>query len=204
MLLASGDVRIIRVWDVNREQRIQDIPIGANDIRVTSLTSADIEQNLCAAGCSDGSVRVFDRRLPTSECRILTLRDLRTSVVGAHLRHNSSRSNLVAASMDGQICLWEPRMFQDPIMSVKLLDEGKAITAFDAHYEAELIVIATSQPFIHVVNHSGRLVNTIKNPEGIASLPHRSFGAVKVLQFHPLRINFASACSDGCSSIFSV
>ncbi|KAK7930765.1 hypothetical protein WMY93_007160 [Mugilogobius chulae] len=91
LLMTSGDVRVIRIWDTDREMKVQaelqgatagtalfktndlqlgeeevvDIPTGA-DSCVTSL-SCDSQRSLIVAGLGDGSVRVFDRRMgPTS------------------------------------------------------------------------------------------------------------------------------------------
>lgn len=44
----------------------QDIPTGA-DSCVTSLACDSVGRSLLVAGCGDGSVRLFDRRLPPSD-----------------------------------------------------------------------------------------------------------------------------------------
>ncbi|KTF84667.1 hypothetical protein cypCar_00043268 [Cyprinus carpio] len=65
LLMTSGDVRVIRIWDTEREMKVQDIPTGA-DSCVTSL-SCDPQRSLVAAGLGDGSVRVYDRRMGPNE-----------------------------------------------------------------------------------------------------------------------------------------
>ena len=98
-LVASGDVRHVRLWDVNSERKIQDIPTGENtmntilhsqlihapivrsqpfhllvvlgaDSCVTSL-AYDLGSTtpLIIAGCGDGSVRLFDKRTSSQESR---------------------------------------------------------------------------------------------------------------------------------------
>ncbi|KAA0713126.1 Regulatory-associated protein of mTOR [Triplophysa tibetana] len=66
LLMTSGDVRVVRIWDTEREMKVQDIPTGA-DSCVTSL-SCDPQRSLVAAGFGDGSVRVYDRRMGPNEC----------------------------------------------------------------------------------------------------------------------------------------
>uniref|UniRef100_A0A5K1VKE3 Regulatory associated protein of MTOR complex 1 n=1 Tax=Callithrix jacchus TaxID=9483 RepID=A0A5K1VKE3_CALJA len=66
LLMSSGDVRIVRIWDTDREMKVQDIPTGA-DSCVTSL-SCDSHRSLIVAGLGDGSIRVYDRRMALSEC----------------------------------------------------------------------------------------------------------------------------------------
>ncbi|KAM4797618.1 regulatory-associated protein of mTOR-like [Urocitellus parryii] len=65
LLMSSGDVRIVRIWDTDRETKVQDIPTGA-DSCVTSL-SCDSHRSLIVAGLGDGSIRVYDRRMALSE-----------------------------------------------------------------------------------------------------------------------------------------
>ncbi|CAG2228666.1 RAPTOR [Mytilus edulis] len=84
-LLASGDVRYIRVWDSVTELKLQDIPTGA-DSCVTSLASDSDGRSLVIAGCGDGTVRLFDRRLAPTECRVMTLREHPRWVVKVHLQ----------------------------------------------------------------------------------------------------------------------
>lgn len=65
LLYATGDVRYIRVWDTHKELKIQDIVTGAESC-VTSLSLDHCERSLIVAGCGDGTVRLYDRRLPSS------------------------------------------------------------------------------------------------------------------------------------------
>ena len=45
---------------------LQDIPTGA-DSCITSLACDHIGKSLIVAGCGDGSVRLYDRRLPPAD-----------------------------------------------------------------------------------------------------------------------------------------
>ena len=51
----------------------QDIPTEAESC-VTSLVS-DYGRSLLVVGCGDGSVRLFDRRLPPNDSRVMTMRE---------------------------------------------------------------------------------------------------------------------------------
>ncbi|XP_032178361.1 regulatory-associated protein of mTOR isoform X6 [Mustela erminea] len=84
LLMSSGDVRIVRIWDTDREMKVQDIPTGA-DSCVTSL-SCDSHRSLIVAGLGDGSIRVYDRRMALSECRVMTYREHTAWVVKAYLQ----------------------------------------------------------------------------------------------------------------------
>jgi len=62
---ASGNVDVIRIWDANKELSIQEVQTRA-ECAVTCLTTDKAEnQRLIVAGCTDGSVRLFDIRQPS-------------------------------------------------------------------------------------------------------------------------------------------
>lgn len=65
-LLASGDVRVIRVWDADKELCERDMPTFS-DASVSCLTSEHALGNLVIAGCGDGAVRLYDRRVSPRE-----------------------------------------------------------------------------------------------------------------------------------------
>ena len=62
LLYAAGDVRHIRVWDTDKELNVQDIPTGAESC-VSCLASDSADRCLLVAGCGDGTVRLYDRRI---------------------------------------------------------------------------------------------------------------------------------------------
>lgn len=61
--------------------------VGA-DCSVTTITSRYSHNNILVAGCSDGSLRLFDRRLSPQESRIKTYREHRGWVLTTSLRNN--------------------------------------------------------------------------------------------------------------------
>uniref|UniRef100_A0A8C5X9N8 Regulatory associated protein of MTOR complex 1 n=1 Tax=Malurus cyaneus samueli TaxID=2593467 RepID=A0A8C5X9N8_9PASS len=59
LLMTSGDVRIIRIWDTDREMKVQDIATGADScVTIPCVTLCDCVVN--------GDVRFFDPRMPES------------------------------------------------------------------------------------------------------------------------------------------
>lgn len=59
------------------------------DLLVSSCFS---ESHLMVAGCGDGSVRLFDRRLSPQEARVMTWREHSVWVVDVNLRTNPQGS----------------------------------------------------------------------------------------------------------------
>lgn len=114
-LMTAGDHRAIRFWDVEREMRAFDIPTGT-DASVTAIDSTfagichetsrkyarmaglaeDMDGSSCggprsgyvAVGCSDGSVRLFDRRVSSSCAPVRVWMELNGSVLAVLLRDN--------------------------------------------------------------------------------------------------------------------
>lgn len=81
--IVGGDAKQLRCWDAETELKISDIPTGC-DQPVLVLSSAPNE--LIAAGCADGSVRLFDRRAPPAESRVRTYRETSSKILAACLR----------------------------------------------------------------------------------------------------------------------
>lgn len=53
---------------------------------ICELSATPQRTGLIAVGCADGSVRLFDRRVNTSEARVRTWREHNNWVIGLQLR----------------------------------------------------------------------------------------------------------------------
>ncbi|XP_067403343.1 regulatory-associated protein of mTOR isoform X9 [Emydura macquarii macquarii] len=204
LLMTSGDVRIIRIWDTDREMKVQDIPTGA-DSCVTSL-SCDSHRSLIVAGLGDGSIRVYDRRMALSECRVMTYREHTAWVVKAYLQKHPE-GNIMSVSVNGDVRFFDPRMPE----SVKVLQIVKGLTALDIHPQANLFACATSFPglqfsgsmnqFTAIYNGNGELINNIKYYDGFMG---QRVGAISCLAFHPHWPHLAVGSNDYYISVYSV
>lgn len=83
-VLVTGDARVIRIWDAATELRSCDITTGAD----CSATCIDSENNLISVGFFDGSVRLYDRRLSSYECRVMTWSEHPSWVLEVNMRRN--------------------------------------------------------------------------------------------------------------------
>lgn len=83
-VIVAGDSRYLRCWDADTELRVCDIPTGADSASVLVLSSAPNE--LIAAGCTDGSVRLFDKRCAPAEARVKVYRETSGHILTACLR----------------------------------------------------------------------------------------------------------------------
>ncbi|XP_072882388.1 regulatory-associated protein of mTOR [Hemitrygon akajei] len=193
LLMTSGDVRIIRIWDTDREMKVQDIPTGA-DSCVTSL-SCDSNRSLIVGGLGDGSVRIFDRRMAPNECRVMTYREHSAWVVKTYLQ-KSSKGNIIAVSVNGDVRFFDPRKTD----SYNIIQTVKGLTALDFHPQANLFACGSMNQFIAVYNASGEVISNIKYYDGFMG---QRIGAISCLAFHPYWPHLAVGSNDYYMSIYS-
>ncbi|XP_051997008.1 regulatory-associated protein of mTOR isoform X2 [Xyrauchen texanus] len=193
LLMTSGDVRVIRIWDTEREMKVQDIPTGA-DSCVTTL-SCDLQRSLVAAGLGDGSVRVYDRRMGPNECRVMTYREHGAWVVKAHLQKDPD-GQIISVSVNGDVRFFDPRMPD----SINVLQTVKGLTALDIHPQANLFACGSMNQFIAVYNFNGDVISNIKYYDGFMG---QRIGAISCLAFHPYWPHLAVGSNDYYMSIYS-
>ncbi|XP_070581195.1 regulatory-associated protein of mTOR-like isoform X2 [Ptychodera flava] len=194
MLLASGDVRIIRVWDTQREVRLQDIPTGA-DSCVTSLACDSVGRSLLIAGCGDGSVRLYDRRLAPQECRVMTLREHQGWVAKVHLQKGGD-GNIISASVAGDVRFWDPRFTE----SVNTISTIQSLMALEVHEQAEVLACGSANQLISVYSLAGDNLSTIKYHDGFMG---QRIGPISCMAFHPHRVLLGAGSTDAILSIYA-
>ena len=59
---------------------------------MTSIVSDAVARTLLVVGCGDGSVRLFDRRLPPNDSRVMAMREHQSWVVNVVLEKSTSES----------------------------------------------------------------------------------------------------------------
>ncbi|KAM9483647.1 regulatory-associated protein of mTOR isoform 1-T1 [Clarias gariepinus] len=193
LLMTSGDVRVIRIWDTEREMKVQDIPTGA-DSCVTSV-SCDPQRSLVLAGLGDGSVRVYDRRMAPNDCRVMTYREHGAWVVKAHLQRETD-GHIISVSVNGDVRFFDPRLPD----SINVLQTVKGLTALDIHPQANLFACGSMNQFIAVYNSSGDVISNIKYYDGFMG---QRIGAISCLAFHPYWPHLAVGSNDYYMSIYS-
>jgi len=194
MLFASGDVRQVSHWDLTKELKVNDMPTGA-DSCMTNLSIDPNNRSVLVGGCGDGTVRVFDIRLSSSTCNVLTFREHPTWVLKAYTLQ-SYPHRVVSASTNGDIRVWDRRMNE----SVRLISTTGGLTALDVHQYCEVIASGSVQQWINVYSHVGDTLSTIKYHEGFMG---QRIGQVTCLAFHPLKLKLAVGGMDQCISVYS-
>lgn len=82
-IFTAGDAKYIRLWDAERELKTCDMLTGTESM-VTDIACS--RNGICAVGCADGSIRLFDKRLPQNNSRIETYCEYNNPVLNICLR----------------------------------------------------------------------------------------------------------------------
>jgi regulator-associated protein of mTOR len=199
LLFASGDVRHIVVWDVEREHKVQEIATGAESC-VTSIATDEAGRSLLIAGCGDGSVRLFDRRSSSGECmlssHVMTLNEHRSWIVNVFVQTGRD-GKIISGSVDGEVRLWDPRFSE----SVQTISTTAMLSALDLHPNANIFASGSPQNFIKIYNLSGTALSTIRYHDGFMG---QRIGPISCLTFHPYKAYLAAGSTDSYLSIYTL
>jgi regulator-associated protein of mTOR len=181
-LLATGDVKIIRIWDAPRELCVVDIPARSSS-SITSLTSDQVAGNVFVGGFGDGTVRVYDRRLDPRDSMVKLWKNPnneRSWIQNLHMQRGGYRE-LVSGSTNSVVNLWDIRL-DEPVVTFKS-DEKTTTTSIQTHEHAP--IIATGSKMIKIWTSSGDLLTSFKNASAFTTgLPNRT-PFISSLAFHP-------------------
>lgn len=175
-LLATGDVKIIRVWDAHSESLEVDIPAKTSSL-VTSITSDQLSGNIFVCGFTDGSLRVYDRRVNARDAMVRLWRSgsgrHNSSIINVQLQRGGYRE-LVSGSSNGCIELWDIRSegsinsFQDEYnMDGKSKSKytqnmnSSTMSCLKLHEHASVIATGTKQ--IKIWTTSGDILSAFHN-----------------------------------------
>lgn len=127
-LIAGGDNKYIRIWDVINERKFRDIGVGSE---VVTSVSTDSNHLICV-GCEDGTVRVFDDRIMLNDGRVHSFSSRLSPVVNAKLWPylSSDQINMVSGHQSGEICWYDKR---HTTKAVRIENKEKPMQAMDFH-----------------------------------------------------------------------
>ncbi|VDN06650.1 unnamed protein product [Thelazia callipaeda] len=207
LIAVSGNVKVCRLWDVHAEKGMQDIQIGMKNCAVTKLSLESSESKLLAAGLSDGLVNIYDLRLPDKSRRTISFRELQEPVIGLsffyNLQNNSSEGNLrlIAGSRDGEIRLWEPRMFKEPVLGFNVCSSSKknSLTSMEIHTYGQIIGCIDDAAVVKLFDVSGKKLNEFRQDDWVIS---GRIGTLSSMRFHQLLVSFAVATQGGAITFY--
>ncbi|KAG6812628.1 hypothetical protein H0H92_001711 [Tricholoma furcatifolium] len=205
-LLVGGDSRVIRSWDATAENPGLDMDTGS-DSPVTSIVSDSQSEQTFLAGFGDGVVKLFDRRLEDEDAIVRTYSEHATWVQNVRW-HPTARGQLLSASLDGTVKLWDLRGPDTAVETINLLLDGLA--AFDVHPTAAVFALSSSitpthwrtqQTAVHSLARR-RVLSEYPIPTGLTLPPSRALPSPFIprsssLVFHPTEMLFGLGGPDG-------
>lgn len=188
--------RYLRIWDVERELKLHDIHLGS-DRSVCALSPfvANKRCELIVAGCVDGSVRLFDKRLPPPESRIRALREHSSPILHACLRANEV--TLVTGCTSGKVCVYDLRTSSSSVRDQ--WQAGADITAMTTHPMVDAIACGNeSNTTIYSLNGARSTVLRMNDKFISSRNPHPT-----CLSFHPYIVQLAVGLQDSTVAVYS-
>jgi len=156
---------------------------------------------------ADGAVKAYDRRIRDTESIVRTYREHSTWVAGARCQKGGGKE-LLTASMDGEVRLWDSRYATRSILDWKIHER---IGAFDVHdqtgvFAATSAVTPTNWRAHTTIVHSippsdSSVLSRVIHPSGLHHAPPLHAGqhaaAHTSLAFHPNEMLYAVGSADG-------
>ncbi|KZP15647.1 hypothetical protein FIBSPDRAFT_895647 [Athelia psychrophila] len=209
-LLVGGDSRIIRVWDAHTETPVVDLDTNAES-SVTSMMSEYGSSSTFVAGFADGNVKVFDRRLEEEDAVVRTYTDHGSWVQNVRW-HPTPPSQIISASLNGEVKLWDLRGSDRAVQTWQVHASG--ISAFDVHPQTGVFAATSGLTPQHwrdqrvTVQSLSRAtaLSTFTVPSGISGFPQCAQGGggpspyvprLTSLAFHPMEMLYGVGGPDG-------
>ncbi|XP_025419661.1 regulatory-associated protein of mTOR isoform X2 [Sipha flava] len=189
-LICAGDSRVINIWDIETETKLTALSTGVN-ASVTSLSMQLKENNIFAAGCKDGSIKVFDKRLPPDEARI-------ASFIGHHSKILTLRlqdASVVSASAYGDI-----KTFEFGQSASQREFHVNNMHSASIHSMCNIIACSVNQMLLFY-NTEGQLLNSLKLSDWFMS---SRYPPLRTTTFHPQKVLLSTGAMDGTIALYSI
>ncbi|KAK3335431.1 raptor N-terminal caspase like domain-containing protein [Cercophora scortea] len=178
-VLVAGDERVIRVWNAGHEMCTHEIPARSGSC-VTSLTSDQMTGNIFVAGFGDGAIRVFDTRLRAQDTMVRKWKDeSRQWVRSVHMQRGGQRE-LLSASRNGKVRLWDIRMEQ-PLKSFQTTKD--VLRTASTHEHLPVFAVGTSAHLVKIFDFDGHELSRLEPYSSY--LQGRKGTPIAATAFHP-------------------
>jgi len=198
LLMASGNASVIRIWDVSKELAIQDIPTGSETF-VTCMTSDKTEDGrTIVAGFSDGTIRLYDRRVGHKHGPVVTFAEHKNWVINVALHKNTNQ--IISGSTIGDVKFWTEKSPKSSKTMSPKANNSAVMTALAVHEVAPLLATGSQDQRIKVMNFNAEELSLIRYHEGFLG---QRIGPVSCLAFHPYQVLLAAGATDSIVSIYA-
>uniref|UniRef100_A0A914DRW0 Raptor N-terminal CASPase-like domain-containing protein n=1 Tax=Acrobeloides nanus TaxID=290746 RepID=A0A914DRW0_9BILA len=206
-IVCAGNVRICRIWDAAAEKPVKDLMLFKSTLdarnSMTCHLSVNLSNNLISCGFENGQVGIYDIRIPMNESQIMRLRNFRSPIVGGAILKDGQTS--IYGSREGEVKVFEHRMFQEPIAQFSALSEnGKRSAAImqrmEVQVSGEIVACDTSDSYIRLYDISGKKsLSQIRFGDTNSQLAFST-----AVRFHPERVLFGIATKDNGFAVYGV
>ena len=221
-LIAGGNTKTIRLWDVEKQMCTNTFG-SQSDASLTTLTSAweyeldngysGLGPDIVIAGYGNGSLRLFDTRSPTgdpvlyinegrnrtslSRRRKYTSFDEHTNwIIDVSFTTYGGRHEIVSGCVAGNIKFWDLRYSS----AVRTIDHKMQMTALAAHSNVPMFATGSPAQFIKIMAYDGTTQQVIRYHDKIQG---QRIGPVSCLCFHPHMPYLAAGFADEIVSVYA-
>ncbi|KAI9719535.1 MAG: hypothetical protein M1828_006164 [Chrysothrix sp. TS-e1954] len=195
-VLVAGDANTIRVWSAANELCTHEIRARSGSC-VTSLTSDQVQGNICGAGFGDGAVRIYDQRARPTQSLIRVWKEQHSWLMNIHMQRGGQRE-LLSAATDGSVKLWDLRMAKS-LATIRATRD--TLRSLSVHEHAPVFAAGSERHSIKVYNMKGAFLSSFEPWTGFMNGRGQP---ISTTVFHPHRMLLAGAAlGDGHVSLFS-
>jgi regulatory associated protein of mTOR len=175
----------------------------------STLPSRGMGPEIIVAGHSDGTVKVFDVRMPkiatSLEGRSQPRRKPLNSTFSEHgswivdtcFRSYGGKGEVISGSVAGDIRAWDLRMSTS---SRAILAQRSPMTALAVHKRIPMIATGSHAQFIKILTLEGEALQVIRFHE---SMPGHRIGPVSCLEFHKEKLVLAAGSTNSLVNIYT-
>ncbi|KAK4724677.1 hypothetical protein R3W88_027456 [Solanum pinnatisectum] len=196
-LFASGKISSIMAWDLDKEQLVNTSPIYS-DCSISALSASEVHVGQFGAGFVDGSVKLFDIRMPEMLVCSTRPHSKVERVVGVCFQPGLQPAKVVSASQAGDIQFLDMRNLKEAYLTIDA--HRGSLTSLAVHRHAPLIASGSSKQLIKVFNLEGQQLGTIRY---LSTFMAQKIGSVRCLTFHPYQVLLAAGATDAYVSIYA-
>jgi len=242
-LISGGNSRYLRCWDMTAEKCSNTIEIETGDSCITALTTAWDEDNattiqnngfrgtgpeIIVAGLSDGTLKLFDIRMPKSGAtmaaatmsnnkgrgriasgsrrRLISLNNKTFSehgswIVDVSFTSYGNQNEILSGCVAGDMRAWDIRMSSRSLRAIEV--QRSPMTALSVHKKIPIAATGSHAQFIKILTLEGETLQSAKfHEESLTGIKYDRIGPVSCLEFHHQKLVLAAGSTNALVSVY--